>query len=210
MMVKIVLLLVCATLLAGSAHTVEANQGDVKQQLKDNPRGTPEEYYTQVIKALEEKILAIQTGLSGLNNTVIANQKEVMRVNCNVSRNSRDISTNTNGIKTNQKSIAANNEDDHSYSKKLDQLAVYPCNCSDALVGAYYTLCKSFTAVSQGFGAFCGRSDCTKAWNPTANFQLNRGVRCCQLCTGTAEEAAAYALAHPTPPAMECQATDKP
>ena len=74
----------CATLLAGSARTVEANQGE---QLKDNPRGTPEE---QAIEALEEKILAIQTGLSDLNNTVIANQKEVMRVNCNVSRNSLD------------------------------------------------------------------------------------------------------------------------
>ena len=94
-MVNSVLLLVCATLLAGSAHTVEANQGDVKQQLKDDPRRL-------AIKVLEEKILAIQTGLSGLNNTVIANQKEVMRVNCNVSRNSRDISTNKNGIKTSQ------------------------------------------------------------------------------------------------------------
>ena len=209
MMAKIVSLLVCVTLLAGSAHTVEANQGDVKQ-LKDDPRGTPEEYYTQVIKALEEKILAIQTGLSDLNNTVIANQKEVMRVNSNVSRNSRDISTNTNGIKTNQKSIAANNEDIHYYSKKLDQLAVFPCNCSDALVDAYYTLCKSSTAVSQGFGTYCKGSNCTNAWTPTADLAANRGVRCCELCTGTAEESAAYALANPPPPAMWSQATYKP
>ena len=177
MMAKIVLLLVCAILLAGSAHNVEANQGDVKQQLKDDPRGTPEEYYTQVIKALEEKILAIQTGLSDLNNTVIANQKEVMRVNSSTAKNSQAINSN---------------------SKKLSTLATYPCNCSETLED--YSLCKS-SAVSQGFGGYCKDSECTNSWTPIIDFTNKRGIRCCQLCTGTAEEAAAYALANPPPPA---------
>ena len=203
-----------------SRHTPEANQGGAMQRLKDDPCGTPVECYAQAIKALEEaeqKILALQTGLLNLNHTVIANQKEVKQgflvLTTNVSRNAKAISTNsqaissnTNGISTNEQAITTNTDDITSNSEQLGDLTVYPCNCDDTT--DISSICDYSNTLSQGFTYYCKDASCKDSWSPVMDTSSKTGIRCCELCTGTAEEAAAYALANPPPPAMEYLSRD--
>ena len=199
---------------------VQTDPGKAVKQLKDDPCGTPVECYAQAIKALkeaEQKILGLQIDLSNLNHTVtanqiqvLANQKEVnasiLGLKTNVSANGRTISTNTNSIGANKESITANIQNVASNSRRLSRLHVYPCNCRyDMSKGDY---CTSFT-LSQGFGYYCKGASCKDSWSPVMDTKTGTGIRCCQLCMGTLEEAEAYARANPLPPVVykECAET---
>ena len=190
-------------------------QGSAVRRVKDDPCGTPVECYAKAIKALEEaeqKILTIQTGLSDLNQTVkqvngsvqtglSSLSQTVKQVNASLSQtvkqvNSRlsqtvkqvnasiigletNVSVNTQAISTNAKAIATGST-----------LVSYPCDCSiDSDQGS---LCSS-DRVSAGYGYICHH------WGISTHTSVLTGIRCCRLCSGTAEEAAAYAQAHPPP-----------
>jgi hypothetical protein len=166
------------------SHT-QVNQGVPMGQLKDDPCGTPVECYMKAIKALQEaeqKILTIQTGLINLNKTVTANQKEVKT---NMSIYNRIISNHTIEISAN--------------TDRFSTLTSYPCGCMETRENAPLTYCSY--GVTQGFSQYCITSSCGSHIY---------GIICCELCIGTSEEAAAYALANPTPPGMKYQAMDTP
>ena len=154
-------------------HTVKASQGG---WVPNDTCGTPVECYGQAIKALEDaeqKILSIKSGLLDLNNTVMANTAKL-------SNNSRDIVENKN-------TLAKNNASINNNTKKFSTLRAYPCQCTDTTSET----CTGNVAV-MGSQRYCINSTyCTFTQN------------CCKICLGTAEEAAAYALAHPMPIAMK-------
>ena len=177
-----------------SRHTPEANQGGAMQRLKDDPCGTPVECYAQAIKALEEaeqKILALQTGLSDLNHTMTANQKILSHLNHTVNSSILGLKGN---VAKNKNAVAKNTESITSNSDQLSTLSLYRCNCASTDPDNLRT-CEG-DSVTIGIVTYD---------SPT-----NYEVACCDLCIGTAEEAAAYALANPPPPATRSQATDKP
>ena len=190
-----------------SLHTVEAGQG--RQRLKDDPCATPVECYAAAIKALNEAkqmILSTQTGLLSLNHTVIGIQKQmlannasIVKLKANISANSLAISNNTNAIAVNKNASSANIT---SVVQKLSTLTTYPCNCTTT--DKSITSCNTENTVSQGFHFYAGIQNVPNGdvyVMPGVTLKpTNHGIRCCELCMGTAEEAAAYAAAHPSSP----------
>ena len=187
-------------------HTVDTGQGT--QRLEDDPCGTPVECYAEAIKALneaEQKILGIQTGLLSLNHTVIGIQEQVLtnnasivKLKANVSANSLAISNNTGTIAVNKNASSASIT---SVVQKLSALTTYPCNCTTT--DKSITSCTTENTVSQGFHYYAGISAPSPDVYVMPGVTLkpnNHGIRCCELCMGTAEEAAAYAAAHPSSP----------
>ena len=188
-----------------SLHTVEAGQ----RLKEDDPCGTPVECYAEAIKALneaEQMILGIQTGLLSLNHTVIGIQKQVLTNNAsivtlkaNVSANSLAIMKNTDAIAVNKNASSANIT---SVIQKLSTITTYPCNCTTT--DKSITSCTIGNTVSQGFHYYAGINNVPSPGvyvMPGVTLKpTNHGIRCCQLCMGTAEEAAAYAAAHPSSP----------
>ena len=169
-MARIVLLVLCATLLASSVQG--GNRGKIMQRLQDQPCATPMECYAQVIKALDE---AEQEILS-LYRTMTANQ---VQVNANIQGLKADMSANVNSITTSMST------------------SIYPCNCR-AETGAS-SICSS-GRFSAGFNYYCPASHCSDAWTPVLDTATGTGIMCCEVCSGTAAEAEAYALANPVPP----------
>lgn len=175
------------------SHVIMADQ---VQQLEDDPCATPVECYAQAIKALkeaEQKILSIQLGLSNLNQTVASLAGNVSvngrAVNTAIATNRNAITTNRNAIATNRNAIATNtdaitacNLSIKTTFTKLTARKPYLCNCKSEYGS---TMCKNIAALSRGI-----------------NFQ-HKFVRCCELCMGTAEEAAAYARENALPPAVD-------
>ena len=173
----------------------------------DSSCGTPVECYAKAIEALKEA----ETKISGLNMAVSGLQQTVKQVITNISTNSFDIVSNTNSITNNINRITANSDDISSNSNSLSSLTVYVCNCEDNTLDddSLISICPQ---VSQGFSYHCEYASCSDSWSPVMYKKSNTGIRCCDLCTGTAEEAKAYALAHPIPPPVlvECKDDDKP
>lgn len=178
-------------------YTDEAGVG--MQKLTDDPCGTPVECYAEAIKALnvaEQKILDIQTGLLSLNHTVIGIQKQVLTNNATIVTNGLAISNNTAAIAVNKKTSSANIT---AVTQKLSALTTYPCNCMTTEQSI--TSCTVGNTLSQGFHFY----DRTNVASSNGFFVMptvptKHGIRCCELCMGTAEEAAAYAAAHPSSP----------
>ena len=141
---------------------------------------------------------------------MLTNQKEVnatiLGLKTNASANGRAVSTNTNAIAANKKSITTSNQGISSNSRRLSTLRSYPCNCRYNMNEEDY--CTSAT-LSQGFGYYCKGASCKDSWSPVMDTKTGTGIRCCQLCMGTLEEAEAYARANPLPPAVykECAET---
>ena len=187
-------------------HTVEAALG--MQRLRDDPCGTPVECYGEAIKALneaEQKILGTQTGLLSLNHTVIGIQKQVLTTNAtivtlkaNISANSLAISKNTDAIAVNKNTSSA---DITAVTQKLSTLTTYPCNCTTT--DQSITSCTIGNTLSQGFHFYAGINAPSPDIYVMPGVTLkptHHGIRCCELCMGTAAEAAAYAAAHPSSP----------
>ena len=150
------------------------------QRLQDQPCATPMECYAQVIKALDEaeqEILSLKTRLASLDRTMTANH---VQVNANIQGLKTDMSANVDSIPASRST------------------RIYPCNCHDETDA--YPLCSS-GKLSMGFNYFCRQSHCSNSWVPVTNEATGTGIRCCELCSGTAEEAEAYALANPVPQA---------
>ena len=197
----------------GVQYNFWKNKGSLKNGTNTSC-GTPVECYAQAIKALqdaEQKIFAIHTGLLEGNHTLLKNSQAIAANGQAITANGRAISNNTNGIKTNKNAIGTISTNEEEISKKLSTLTAYPCNCEETLdKSTYLSTCHSPTAVSQGYANYCQGSPCPHTWSPILDYRSMRGIRCCELCMGTAEEAAAYALANPPSPpvAMECSAAD--
>ena len=195
-------------------NTVKKNQLGTEQdstiqRLGDDPScGTPVECYAKAIEALKEaesKINGLNMAVSGLNQTlkqVIGNQTQLkanMSANIailrsNISANNYAITYNKKSITDNKNNITSNSNNISSNSARFSSLTTYPCNCANTPIN----ICHS--KVSQGFGYYCEAASCKDSWSPVIDSKS--GLICCDLCTGTAEEAKAYALANPIQPAV--------
>ena len=156
-------------------------QGKTVQQLGDDPScGTPVECYAQAIEALKEA----EQKIAGLNIAVSNLNQSLISSVARLNQTIKDVVANQSNLKP------------------------YPCNCTDDTE----INCRP-PKVSQGFANFCG-SQCTGYLAPVIKQMTgdnkHTGNYCCDLCVGTAEEAKAYALAHPLPePAVkECDKTE--
>ena len=150
------------------------------QRLRDEPCATPMECYTRVIKALDEaeqEILSLKTRLASLDRTMTANH---VQVNAGIQGLKTDMSTKVDSI-----------------TMSVSTLATWPCNCSND--EDRISSCPS-GKVSAGFRYYCKGSTCANSWTPVITEDTGIGITCCELCSGTAAEAEAYALANPVPP----------
>ena len=199
-------------------------QGKTVQQLGDDPPcGTPVECYAEAIEALkqaEQRIESLNNAILTLNKTlkqVVANQTEIkanqLQLKANQSRmmtnqtqmkadicvNSQSISANKEAINTNSKAISSNKQ-------TVSDLTPYACNCDNSGTASS---CGG-TEISQGFDYVCEKTSCSNSWVPVVATDHNVGMRCCDICLGSSEEAKAYALAHPRPQtvAVECNEND--
>ena len=156
-------------------------QGKTVQQLGDDPPcGTPVECYAQAIEALKEA----EQKIEGLNNAILTLNQTLKQVVTNQSQVNEQLKANQTQMSEGIQQLKANQS----------ALKPYPCNCTDDT----YQQCPP-PKMSQGYVTFCN-SQCPGYY--AAVFKYNStttGHYCCNLCMGTAEEAKAYALAHPLP-----------
>jgi homoserine dehydrogenase len=162
--------------LVGERAPMDSYQSNHALRLKDDPCSTPVECYEQAIEAnkeVEQKILAIQTGLSDLNYTVIANKNEalagqkqvnatILGLKTNVSANVQPIGNNTNALTANKNAIATSKQSIGSNSRRLSTLSVYPYNCLRPIPGI------NCTVTDEGCCKLCVHGVAAEATDPSA------------------------------------------
>ena len=183
----------CVVVLITCAQTVSCDESEAEQGKTLQLQGEPPccNKALQALKEAEQKIQTLNDTLTKIVRQLATNQTRmnatIETVKVNTSANSKAVAANTNAITTNKKNIANN-------TKRFSTLTSYQCNCTTE----NWPYCKDPKKVATGYTGVCG----TNQGCYYIKFSDTNGVRCCNICLGTAEEAEAYARAHPTPPVV--------
>jgi hypothetical protein len=155
-------------------NTAEVDRRKAVQKLKDGPCTCG-----TPVECYARAVKALQEA----ELKIVSLQTGLLDLNLTVIANQKQENASIVGIEANMSKRISGLE--ANFSRNISTLTMYSCNCS-VITGS---VCPS--GFSQGYCLV----------NPLNGYT---GTRCCELCMGTAEEAAVYALADPAPSTTHC------